>query len=169
MTAALTWHLVLTTLHTNSAIEWITRLMNMWVKPYILAPAINLIVWQRLVRRICPHCAIKIEAAYWEKEEIAECVKRINDANPNMNLQFDWTIFQTVWCEVCNKTWYIWRLSIVETFEISESIKKIIIDWKSTMELYSAARENGYLTLQEDWIIKVLNWETTLDELRRVL
>lgn len=167
--AALTWHLVLTTLHTNSAIEWITRLLNMWIKPYMIAPATNLIVWQRLVRKLCPHCAARINATYWEKEEIAESVKRINEANPSMNLQFDWTVLQAVWCEVCNKTWYIWRLSIVETFEISENIKKLIIDGKSDIDLYSEARANGYLTLKEDWIIKVLNWETTLDELRRVL
>jgi type II secretory ATPase GspE/PulE/Tfp pilus assembly ATPase PilB-like protein len=86
-----------------------------------------------------------------------------------MNLKFDWTVLQAVWCEKCNKTWYIGRVTIVETFEISESIKKLIIEWKSTIDLYSSARENWYLTLQEDWIIKVLNWETTLDELRRIL
>lgn len=169
ITAALTWHLVFTTLHTNSAIEWITRLMNMWVKPYMLAPAINLIIWQRLVRKLCPHCCAKIEASYWEKEEIADSVKRINEANPHMKLKFDWTVLQAVWCEKCNKTWYIGRVTIVEVFEISEEIKKIIIEWWSTIDLYARAREEWYLTLQEDGIIKVLNWETTLDELRRIL
>lgn len=167
--AALTWHLVFTTLHTNSAIEWISRLMNMWVKAYMIAPAVNLIIWQRLVRKICPYCSTKIEASYAEKEEILEQVKIINEVDPKMNLHFDWTILHAAWCEKCNNTWYLWRTSIVETFEVSDSIKKLIVEWTSTMDIYSTARSNGYFTLKEDWIIKVLNWETTLDELRRVL
>ncbi|MCF7834594.1 GspE/PulE family protein [Candidatus Gracilibacteria bacterium] len=167
--AALTGHLVFTTLHTNSAIEGISRLINMGVKLYMIAPSVNLIVGQRLVRRVCPHCNIKIEASYGEKEEIMESVKRINESNAGMNLEFDGRTTQAVGCEKCNKTGYIGRITVVEAFEITEDIKRAIIEGKSTLDLYAIARQAGYLTLKEDGIIRVLNGETTMDEIRRVL
>ena len=167
--AALTWHKVFTTLHTNSAIESIPRLINMGVKPYMLAPSLNLIVAQRLVRWICPHCATKRDANYAEKTEIQDAIKKITDANPNIKLEFDGKVPQTVWCNKCNGGWYKWRIAIIETFEITEDIKNLIIEWKTWIDLYAKARENWYLTLREDGIMKMLKWATTLDEIRRVL
>ncbi len=167
--AALTWHRVFTTLHTNSAIESIPRLVNMWLQWYMLAPSLNLIVAQRLVRGLCPHCSTKRDANFAEKSEIEDAIKKINDANPKMNLKFDWKVPQAIWCDQCNGSGYKWRMAVLETFEITEDIKNLIIEWKVWIELYSKARENGYLTLREDGIIKVLEWKTTLDEIRRVI
>lgn len=167
--AALTWHLVFTTLHTNSAIESISRIISMWVKPYMLAPSLNLIIAQRLVRKVCPHCVAKREAVYGESAEVQEAVKRINDANPAMKLEFDGKLAVPVWCDECNGTWYIGRIAVVETFEVTDDVKKMISEWRTTLDMYSKARETWYLTLKEDGIIKMLRWLTTLDELRRVL
>ena len=167
--AALTWHKVFTTLHTNSAIESITRLVNMWLKPYMIAPSLNIIVAQRLVRRLCPHCATKREWNFWEKAEIQDALNKIKDVYPAINANFDWMVNQAVWCDHCWWTWYKWRFAIIETFEITENIKKLIVEWKLWVDLYMEARENWYLTLKEDWILKMLEWKTTLDELRRVL
>ena len=169
MNAALTWHKVFTTLHTNSAIESINRLLNMWIKPYILAQSLNLLVAQRLVRQLCPHCASRKEWDFSEKWEITEAIKRIKDANPTMEVDFDWYIPVAVGCEKCNWTWYKWRLAIIETFEITDDIKNAIYEWNSELEIYSKARWFGFLTLKEDGIIKMLQWKTTLDELRRIL
>ena len=169
MNAALTWHKVYTTLHTNSAIESINRLVNMGIKPYILAQSLNLLVAQRLVRQLCPHCASKKEWDFSEKWEISEAIKRIKDANPTMEINFDWYIPVAVGCEKCNGTWYKWRLAIIETLEITDDIKKAINEWNSELEIYSKARWFGFLTLKEDGIIKMLEWKTTLDELRRIL
>jgi len=169
MNAALTWHKVYTTLHTNSAIESINRLINMGIKPYILAQSLNLLVAQRLVRQLCPHCASKKEWDFSEKWEISEAIKRIKDANPTMEINFDWYIPVAVGCEKCNGTWYKWRLAIIETLEITDDIKKAINEWNSELEIYSKARWFGFLTLKEDGIIKMLEWKTTLDELRRIL
>ena len=169
MNAALTWHKVFTTLHTNSAIESINRLINMGIKPYILAQSLNLLVAQRLVRQLCPHCASKREWDFSEKWEIAEAIKRIKDANPTIDINFDWYIPIAVWCEKCNGTWYKWRLAIIETLEITDDIKTAIYEWNSELEIYSKARWFWYLTLKEDWILKMLDWKTSLDELRRVL
>ncbi len=167
--AALTGHKVFTTLHTNSAIEAIPRLINMWVKPYMLAPSLNLVVAQRLVRGLCPHCSTKRDANYAEKTEIQDNIKKITDANPNIKLEFDWKVPQAVWCDKCNWSGYQSRIAIIETFKITDDIKKLIVEWRTWVDLYSKARENWYLTLREDWIIKMLKWETTLDEIRRVL
>ena len=169
MNAALTWHKVFTTLHTNSAIESISRLLNMWIKPYILAQSLNLIIAQRLVRKLCPNCMSKREWDFSERWEISEAIKRIKDANPSMDLNFDWNVPTAVWCEMCNWTWYKWRIAVIEAFEITDDIKDSIYKWESDLQIYSKAREYGYLTLKEDWIIKILHWETTLDELRRIL
>jgi len=167
--AALTGHLVFTTLHTNSAIESIPRLSSMEVKPYMLAPALNLIVAQRLVRRVCPHCWTKRDANYSEQTEIHEILTKMKDLDPKLDFPFDGKIPQTVGCDQCNGSGYQWRIAVIETFEITDEIRKMIVDNKIGVDLYAKARENGFLTLKEDGIIKMLKWETTLDELRRVL
>jgi len=103
----LTGHLVFTTLHTNSAIESIPRLTSMEVKPYMLAPALNLIVAQRLVRKICPHCGTKRDANYSEKAEISEILKKMKDLDPKLDFPFDGKIPQSVGCDECNGSGYL--------------------------------------------------------------
>ena len=167
--AALTGHLVFTTLHTNSAIASIPRLLSMWVEPYLLAPAIQLVLGQRLVRKICPHCSIKRPANYAEQSEIEQAIKRLKDAEiPNIP-DFDGNILEAKGCSQCNETWYIWRLAILEALEITDNMRDLIVDRESEASILTKARENWYITLQEDWIIKVLKWETTLSEIHRVV
>jgi len=167
--AALTGHLVFTTLHTNSAIESIPRLTSMEVKPYMLAPALNLIIAQRLVRRICPNCGTKRDANYSEQAEIKDALKKMSDLNPKLNFPFDGKVPQAVWCDQCNGSGYQWRIAVIETLEITDDIRRMIVDNKIGIDLYAKAREEWFLTLQEDGIIKMLQGNTTLDELRRVL
>ena len=166
--AALTWHLVLSTLHTNTAIEAVSRLVNMWVPPYMLAPALNLVIWQRLLRRLCD-CKVDVEWTYWEKEEVELAIKKIINIKPSLNLKFDWKIYKEAWCEKCNLEWYKWRIAAVETFELTDEIKDKIVKWWNTLEIFQIAREWWYLTMKEDAYIKMLKWLTTLSEIRRVL
>lgn len=167
--AALTGHLVFTTLHTNSAIESIPRLTSMEIKPYMLAPSLNLIVAQRLVRKICPHCKSTRDANYGEQAEIKEALKKMSDLDVKLAISFDGKVPQAVGCDQCNGSGYQWRIALIEAFEITDDIRKMIVDNKIGVDLYAKARENGFLTLQEDGIVKMLKGETTLDELRRVL
>ena len=167
--AALTGRLVFTTLHTNSAIESIPRLTNMGIPPYMLAPALNMIVAQRLVRKICPYCAAKRDADFWEQAEIKDTLKKLTDLDPKFTLAFDGKIPEIVGCDKCNGSGYQGRFAVIETFEITDDIKRMIVEGKIGIDLYAKARENGFLTLREDGIIKMLQWATTLDELRRVL
>ena len=167
--AALTGHLVFTTLHTNSAIESIPRLTSMEVKPYMLAPALNLIVAQRLVRKICPFCGTQRDANYGEQAEIKDILKKIADLDPKLAVPFEGKIPQTVGCDKCNGSGYQWRIAIIETFEITDEVRRMIVDGKIGVDLYAKARENGFLSLKEDGVLKMLQGKTTLDELRRVL
>ena len=104
--AALTWHLVFTTLHTNSAIASIPRLLSMWVEPYLLAPAVQLVLWQRLVRKICPFCSTKRPASYAEQAEIEQTLKRLRYLNISDIPAFDWTLVESNGCAKCNNIWY---------------------------------------------------------------
>lgn len=167
--AALTGHLVFTTLHTNSAVEGITRLLTMWVKPYMLAPSLNLIVAQRLIRKVCPHCSTKRAATTWEDIEIKEAIKKIQEVNPNLDIVYDGQILQAVGCEACNGSWYKWRVATVEAFEITDEVREMIVAWVPVADIYEKIRAKGYLTMKEDGILKMLHGKTTLDELRRVL
>ena len=165
--AALTWHLVFTTLHTNSAVASIGRLLSMDVKPYLLAPALQMILAQRLVRKLCPHCKTKRKATYAENEQISKTLKDLI----NLWVQVPWytgEVFDAVWCSQCNNTWYVTRYAILELLEIDDEIRKIIIDRGTDFEVYARARQMGYITMQEDGIMKALKGETTIAEVNRV-
>lgn len=166
--AALTGHLVFTTLHTNSAIESITRLLSMDVKPYMLAPSLNLIIAQRLVRKVCT-CAVKRDANYAEDAEIKDAIKKITDASPSTKINYEGKILQAVGCEKCSGSGYQGRVAIIEAFEITDDIREMIVQGRWGIDMYAKARETGYLTLREDGILKMLDGQTTLDELRRVI
>lgn len=167
--AALTWHLVFTTLHTNSAIATIPRLLSMWAEPFLLAPAVHLILWQRLVRKLCPHCSIKRDANYAEQIEISKTLDKLHDLWIQDLPEFDGKVSQANGCSFCNETWYQWRLAIIEMLEITDDIRENIIDKATESTLLMKARQNWFTTLNEDWILRVLQWETTLDEIHRVL
>ena len=167
--AALTWHLVFTTLHTNSAIASVPRLLSMWVESYLLAPAIQLVLSQRLVRRVCPNCSSRRPATYAEQTEIEKAIKSLSDLDMDNIPAFDGTVVESHGCAQCNETWYQWRLAILEALEITEDMRNLIIDRENEASILTKARENWFIILLEDWIIKVLKWETTLDEIHRVI
>lgn len=170
LNAALTGHLVFSTLHTNSALESISRLLMMWVEAYLLAPALKLIVAQRLVRKICPHCKTTRTATEQEDVYIQKSLQKIKDVKPNLAIPYNQTLPTSAWCEHCNNTGYIWRLALIEVMEITDDIReKIVWDLKNTAEIMQLMRNNGFLTLAEDGMIKMLSGQTTIEELRRVV
>ncbi len=167
ITAALTWHLVFTTLHTNSAVATIGRLNSMDVKPYLLAPALQMILGQRLVRKLCPQCRTKRKASYAEDQQIKEVIKNLTNLGVKVP-EYTGEIFEPHGCAQCNNTWYVKRLAILELLEITDEIREIIINRGTDFEIFAKARANGYTTMQEDGIIKVLQWLTTIEEVNRV-
>lgn len=169
LNAALTGHLVFSTLHTNNAVESISRLLMMGVEAYLLAPALQAIVAQRLIRKVCPHCASKRAASETEHMFITKQIEKIKEIRPDLTLEYDGHIPTSAGCEHCNGTGYIGRLAIVEVLEMTPDIREKIVDnLKNTAEIIQLMRYNGFLTMQEDALIKMLQGKTTMEELRRV-
>ena len=164
--ASLTGHLVLSTLHTKSAAETIDRILNMGLKNYIMASAIDSIIAQRLVRRICPHCKVEVEKTKQEERLIEALIKDINMKwlkAKNMKL-YKWE-----WCEHCANSGYKWRVWVYEVIVFNEEIRNLVREWKTTKEIIEQAKKSDMMTMKEDWILKSIKWETTIEEVLRVI
>ena len=155
--AALTGHLVLSTLHTNGAPETISRLMNMGIEPFLVATSVHMIVAQRLVRRVCGECKAEvelppqalIEAGFTPAE--AKTVK----------------VSKGKGCGVCNNTGYKGRCGLYEVMEIDDEIRELILVGASAVELKKKAVERGMITLRRSGLIKAMAGATTLEEVAR--
>ena len=161
MHAALTGHLVFSTLHTNDAAGTIPRLIDMGAKPQIIAPAINLAMAQRLVRKLCDNCKEKIEAANEEYKKIKESLK-------NIGKNEIW-IFKAKGCQECNFTGYQGRIGIFEAFTIDEEVEKLILKSPAISEIKELIIKKGMTTMLQDGYLKVLEGITDMAELERVL
>lgn len=172
--ASLTWHLVLSTIHTNNAAETITRMLNMWVQPFLLPASVNIIIAQRLIRRLCPHC--KKEKAFSElwKDTIENVKNAIQLTDKKELLERVWdklknpVFYEPVGCDQCNWQWYKWRVWVYEVLEITPWVKEMILSWASAFSINKKAIEDGMISLEQDWIMKALNWLTSLEEVYRV-
>lgn len=169
LSASLTWHLVFSTLHTNSAIDAINRLTNMGIQWYMLAPWLLMIQGQRLMRKICTTCGTTKKASDTEAAEINKRLEKINEVRPELWLEFNWMLPHAHWCVECNNTGYRWRLAAIEVLMISDKIRENIINNRSNNDIMAVARSEWFLTLQEDGFIKMLKGLTTLEELRRTI
>jgi len=156
--AALTGHMVLTTLHTNSAIASITRLVDIGIKPYLIASSLEGIVAQRLVRTLCPHCR---ESALPDPG-----VSELLRVSPQF---FPEGIWKSKGCPRCNETGYLGRTGIYEIFMMNDDYRHLISESYRESSLFEMARANGLKTLLEDGFEKVRHGMTSLDELLRVV
>jgi type IV pilus assembly protein PilB len=152
--AALTGHLVLSTLHTNDAPSTVTRLIDMGLEPFNVASALSLVTAQRLVRRICTQCA----------EDVTYPEEYINSARIPLDLVHRVTFRKGKGCERCNGSGYRGRQGLYEVMAITSRIRKLIMQEASTDELRDAAIEEGMLTLRMDGLKKVEQGITTLEE-----
>jgi type IV pilus assembly protein PilB len=159
MNAALTGHLVLSTLHTNDAAGTIPRLIDLGVNPNIIAPAINVSMAQRLVRKLCNNCKEKYEP---KKEEL-EIIKKYKPAAEGKYL------YRARGCDACNNIGYKGRIGIFEAILIDEKMEDLILQNPSEKDILQTAKDQGILNMQEDGILKVLDGITSLEELQRVV
>lgn len=167
--AGLTGHSVLTTLHTNSALGAIPRLIDMEVEPFLLANTLNLVVAQRLVRRVCPKCRVEYELPKDMIKLVKEKLKTIppeaNYADVDMeNLKF----YKGKGCLRCNQSGYKGRLSILETINITENFRKIIAEGFKTSEVEAELKSQHFMNIEQDGVLKALLGLTTVDEIVRV-
>ena len=164
--ASLTGHLVLSTLHTKSASETLDRIINMWLKPYIIASALDTIIAQRLVRKICTHCKIEREKTPWDIALIKAMMEEVwMKWLPTDHMK----LYKWQWCDKCNHSWYSGRIGLFEIISINEDLKQLIRDWASSEQIVKSARESDFISMKEDWILKAIKWFTTLEEVLRVV
>jgi type IV pilus assembly protein PilB len=155
--AALTGHLVLSTLHTNDAASSIGRLVDMGVEPYLVSSALDCVIAQRLARRLCSRCKRPIEATPEKVRQMG-----MEEAGPV-------TLYEAVGCKVCSDTGYRGRLAISEIMLVSEEIQRMAVDRRPSDEIRRTAVEQGMATLRTDGMEKVRLGMTTLEEVLRVV
>jgi len=175
--AAMTGHLVLSTLHTNDAVTTLPRLSDMGIPSFLVATTTNLIVAQRLVRKICPNC---IQSFNLDKQAIEELNKFLNVGNLLKTLEEEKAIvsskeglesvlfYRGKGCKKCNDTGYKGRIGIYETLEITKEVANIILKKGTATEIKAQAEKQKMLTIVEDGFIKAKNGITTIEEIMRV-
>src|SRR5436309_7458002 len=152
--AALTGHLVLSTLHTNDAPSTINRLMNMGIEPYLVATSVHLIAAQRLVRRLCKDC----------KEEVSMPTQALMQAGFASEEAKTTKIYKGKGCPTCNNTGYKGRVGLYEVMEITDAMREMILTGASSIELKNKAIEEGMITLRGSGLRKIKAGQTTVEE-----
>ncbi len=162
--AALTGHLVLSTLHTNDAAGALPRLTDMKVEPFLVASTVNCIVAQRLVRKICEMCKSSMDVTTDQllQNLPAEMIKK------HFGTKRDVRIYKGKGCEVCHFTGYSGRLGIFEVLEVDNNIKKLITEHNDSDVLLKQAVADGMTTMLDDGLVKVIKGDTTIEEVLRV-
>ncbi len=167
--AALTGHIVLSTLHTNDAAGAIPRLIDMGVEPFLLASSINTIIAQRLARRICPHCKTEIKVPKEITAEINDVIKNApKDLQKQMEKSDSISVYKGMGCEFCNQTGYKGRIGIFEVLPVEGEVENLIIKKAPASDIEKAAVEAGMTTMKQDGVLKAINGLTTLEEVWRV-
>jgi type IV pilus assembly protein PilB len=161
--AALTGHLVLSTLHTNDAPSAVNRLVDIGIEPFLIASSLNLIQAQRLLRKVCKNCKKKIDFNNSDKIEI---LKRMGLSDEEIR---NGDIYEAGdGCPECNSSGYRGRIAVTEVMPITMNLRKMILKGASTDDLRKAAQEEGMRTLRKDGLIKLSRGLTTIDEVLRV-
>ena len=171
--AALTGHLVFSTLHTNDAAGTIPRLISLGAKPFNIGPALNMAIAQRLVRKVCPDCKIEETPTAEELAEIKESIGAIRDDLAKKGVGYPeigprLKISRAKGCVACGNTGYRGRAGIYEAFIIDDEIQSYILGTPTIPGLKDLAKKKGMLTMYQDGLIKVAQGITTLDEVKRV-
>lgn len=166
--ASLTGHLVFSTLHTNSAPETVTRLLDMGLNPLNFSDAFIAVLAQRLLRRVCKNCRKEHHPSQEEFEEIVQDYGSDDFPQTGYKYSSDLKLYEPVGCDQCNGTGYKGRMGIHELMEGTREIKRMIKKQASAEELFLQAKKEGMTTLMQDGIIKVFQGLTDMSEVRRV-
>jgi type IV pilus assembly protein PilB len=169
--SAMTGHLVLSTLHTNDAATTVPRLLDMGVEPFLIASSVNVIVGQRLVRRVCEECRTSKQLTEQEIEKLKgvisfdEMKRYLRVGNEGKSV----TVYYGKGCDVCNNTGYRSRIGIYEVLEVNDEIRSAVIAKSNASEIAQIAIKNGMTTMRQDGLEKVSLGITTVEELVRAI
>jgi type IV pilus assembly protein PilB len=156
--SALTGHLVFTTVHANNVIDVLGRFLNMKIEPYNFVSALNCVLAQRLVRRICAHCKRRVKAS----------PELLTESGLDANTYGDMWFYEGAGCVECGGTGYAGRTAICELLDVSDHVRELILARKSSADIKRAAREEGMIFLRESAVTKALAGHTTLHEINKV-
>jgi type II secretory ATPase GspE/PulE/Tfp pilus assembly ATPase PilB-like protein len=154
--AALTGHLVLSTLHTNDAAGAITRLIDMGIPPFLIASSLGVVLAQRLVRLLCPQCKKEFQVPEKTQRDLGLIFKA------------ERKVFKPVGCSQCDGSGYRGRVGIYEVLSITESVETLIMEKASSHAIFNQARKDGLVSLREAGLRKAMAGLTSLDEVIRV-
>ncbi|MCH8518615.1 GspE/PulE family protein [Candidatus Gracilibacteria bacterium] len=169
--ASLTGHLVLSTIHTNNAAETITRIINMGVQPFLIPASLNIVIAQRLIRRLCPHCKEQIQVTDLDKETRKNIQNSLSITSKSeltervpLDILKSPVFYKAVGCPECDDTGYKGRVGIYEMLEITPGVKEMILRGDSAFNINRQAIKDGMISLEQDGIIKALQGFTSLEE-----
>ncbi len=160
--SALTGHLVLSTLHTNDAPGALSRLTEMGVEPFLTASAVDCVLAQRLVRKLCDHC----KEAYQPTDEM---MRRLEFPEEAVEHWREIRLFRPKGCSRCSNTGYRGRMGIYEVMPVTEAVERLIVERKSADEIWRVAKAEGMTSLREDGLDRVLQGMTSIEEISRVI
>ena len=166
--AALTGHLLFSTLHTNNSIGAMPRMIDMGIEPFLLVASVNLVMAQRLVRKICPDCKKEIALTKPMEEEIKKSLIGIPDDYFEGLDKNNIKAYKGEGCEKCGHTGFVGRYGIFEVLPVVPEIQDLVMGKASAYKIYETTLKMGMITMKQDGVIKVLRGETTLDEVIRV-
>jgi len=169
--AALTGHLVLSTLHTNNAIGTIPRLIDLGIKPYLIPATINISLAQRLVRKLCPECKQEIKPTAKIRDLILNEIEAISPkAKEELKIKIakDFNIFEPKGCKKCRASGYSGRIGVFEVLAMTDNLAELILREPSEVKISEEARNQGMVTMKQDGILKVLKGVTSVEEVLRV-
>lgn len=166
--AAMTGHLVLSTLHTNDSAGTMPRLIDMGVEPFLVASTVNTIIAQRLVRKLCTECRAPLEMTADMKESIVNQFKKMNVSDAAIKNMLKSKIMKPVGCQTCKGAGYKGRIGIYEVLEVTEEVRSMIIKEASADQIKVKAIEQGMATILEDGLAKIADGTTTIEEVIRV-
>jgi len=166
--AALTGHLVLSTLHTNNAIGVIPRLIDLGISPFLIPYSLSVAIAQRLVRRLCDKCKKEVKPTKEIKELILGEIEKLPDQEKEkLKIPQNFKIYEPVGCDECHKMGFSGRIGIFEILEMTKNLEEIILKEPSEAKILEEAKRQGMVTMRQDGILKVLKGETTIEEVLR--
>ncbi|MEA3421969.1 MAG: ATPase, T2SS/T4P/T4SS family, partial [Acidobacteriota bacterium] len=167
--AALTGHIVLSTLHTNNAIGAIPRMSDLKVKLFLIPSTINIIMAQRLLRRLCPYCKKKVRPAAAAKKFITEEIEKLPEkVKKEYKFSDDFWIWEPVGCSQCGGKGYSDRTAVFEVLSMTKELSDIILTDFSREKIEQEAKRQGMITMRQDGVLKVLKGETSVEEVARI-
>jgi type IV pilus assembly protein PilB len=166
--ASLTGHVVLSTLHANSSVGVIPRLIDMGVRSFLIPSTLKIVISQRLVRTLCKNCKIKIKPSEKMKKYILEKVNEMPDIEKNkIKIEDPFLVYGIKGCEKCGFIGYAGRVGLYEVLSMSDELAQLIQTNPLESLIFQAAQKQGMLTMEQEGILKVLNGQTTIEEIVR--